>query len=135
MSLKVLIADPDFRFARQAGDYLESHAHLVSYQCDTDHIAPTAANFAADLVILAAEIAETGVLEQIMELPNRPAVLLTEFMDRYDRAWRMWQVGGDDILIKPVFTTQELHASVVAALQNASAGTRQIAQVPAAMSA
>jgi hypothetical protein len=45
-------------------------------------------------------------------------------MDRCGQAWRAWQRGGHDLLIKPIFRADELHAAVVAALENAAAGTR-----------
>ena len=45
-------------------------------------------------------------------------------MDRYDRAWRAWQTGGDELLMKPVFTSAELHQAIVTALENAAAGCR-----------
>ena len=34
MSMKILIADPDSRFAAQAASYLESKAHLVAHYGD-----------------------------------------------------------------------------------------------------
>ena len=30
-----------------------------------------------------------------------PFMLLTGWLDRYDRVWRAWQRGGDELLIKP----------------------------------
>ena len=65
------------------------------------------------------------MLERMHGLPSSPAVLLTEHMDRYDRAWRAWQKGGDELLMKPVFKSDELHTAVVAALENAAAGARR----------
>jgi hypothetical protein len=51
-------------------------------------------------------------------------VLLTEHMDRYDRAWRAWQVVGDELLMKPVFNAHEIHMGVVMALEAHAAGAR-----------
>ena len=124
MSMKVLIADPDWRFARNTRDYLESHAHLVLSHAEADHVMDRVRTWQPDLVILAAELAEPGLLNELTSSPNRPALLLTEYMDRYDRAWRAWQQGGDELLMKPVFKSSELHQAIVTALENAAAGTR-----------
>jgi len=51
-------------------------------------------------------------------------VLLTGWMERYDRVWRIWQEGGDELLMKPMFNTDDLHQGIVVALENASTGTR-----------
>ena len=124
MSLKVLIADPDWRFSRQASHYLESRAHLVVRRPDPAEALDQARHWQPELVILAAEIAEKGLLRDLGNLPSRPAVLLTEHMDRYDRAWRAWQIGGDELLMKPVFSAEELHQAIIIALENAAAGAR-----------
>ena len=122
MSMKVLIADPDWRFARQATGYLEAHAHLVVRHPSATDVLKRAEHWQPDLVILAAELAEDGLLEEIQRLSPCPAILLTEHMDRYDRAWRAWQRGGDELLMKPVFWTAELHQAIVAALENRTVG-------------
>ncbi len=122
MSMKVLIADPDWRFARQASSHLESRAHLVINQADTDEALNRAEQWQPDLVIMAAELAEKGLMKSIYALSPRPAVLLTEHMERYDRAWRVWQNGGDELLMKPVFRAEELHEAIVTAMENATTG-------------
>ena len=122
--MKVLIVDPDWRFAQQATRYLESKAHLVVHQADAVLAEANLARWQPDLVILAAEHAQRGVLEQILQRPDRPAVLLTEHLDRYDRAWRVWQTGGDDLLMKPVFHSDELRLACTTALENAATGRR-----------
>ena len=124
MSMKVLIADPDWRFARQATGYLEAHAHLVVRHSSSADVFKQAEHWQPDLVILAAELAETGLLGEIQDLSPRPAVLLTEHMDRYDRAWRAWQKGGDELLMKPVFKAEELHEAIIIAMENATTGAR-----------
>ena len=124
MSLKVLIADPDWRFARSASAYLESRAHLVVHHLQADCAAETARHWQPDLAIVSAELAEAGLLEQLYAMPRRPAILLVGWMDRYDRVWRAWQHGGDELLMKPVFRHEELHEAIVAALENATVGVR-----------
>jgi len=62
-------------------------------------------------------------------------VLLTGWLDRYDIAWRAWQKGGDELLIKPVFSTDDIHEAIVTALENAAAGTRQTQRLAKAASA
>ena len=46
-------------------------------------------------------------------------------MARFDRAWRVWQKGGDELLLKPVFTVDELHQAIVTARENAVTGRRR----------
>ena len=134
MSLKVLVVEPDWRFSRMAGEYLESHAHHVVRASRLDEALDRTAHWRPDLIILAAELAEDGMLELLTEAGGspRPAVLLTGWLDRYDIAWRAWQRGGDELLVKPVFTTDELHEAIVTALENAAAGTRPTARALAA---
>ena len=124
MSMKVLIADPDWRFAAKTRNYLEAHAHMVLSHADAGGVLERTRHWQPDLVILAAEFAEHGVLNELHALRDRPAVLLTEHMARYDRAWRAWQQGGDELLMKPVFRKAELQQAIVMALENAAAGRR-----------
>jgi CheY-like chemotaxis protein len=132
MSLKVLIADPDWRFTEQASTYLESHAHLVVCEAGTKEARAQALHWKPDLVILSAELANRGLLEPVMALKPRPAVLLTGRMDRFDLAWKAWQKGGDELLMKPIFTVDELHQAVVTALENRTTGTRRTRQAASA---
>lgn len=127
MSLKVLITDPDWRFAQQAGSFLESHAHLVVRETRTPQALAQAEHWRPDLVILAAELADkhADLMKSFYRIKPRPAVLLTGWLDHYDRAWRAWQAGGDELLIKPVLKSQELLLAIVTALENAAAGTRK----------
>lgn len=129
MSLKVLVADPDWRFAQQVSLYLESHAHLAIRESQTDQAIDRALRWRPDLVIASTEFVEEGLLEPIYKLNPRPAVLLTGWMDRYDRVWRAWQRGGDELLMKPVLKSQDLHWAIVTALENASAGARPAQKV------
>jgi DNA-binding response OmpR family regulator len=124
MSLKVLIADPDWRFSRQISRHLESHAHLVVCESRPNQVVPRAVHWRPDLVILSVEVADEGILNALYALRSRPALLLTCWMDRYDLAWRVWQQGGDELLVKPVFRSEDLHQAIVSALENATAGTR-----------
>lgn len=128
MSMKVLVVEPDWRFGGFATEYLESRAHLVVQEPQPQQALRRARHWQPDLVIVAAEVAEKGFLTALTSLGRdglRPAVLLTGWLDRYDVAWRAWQKGGDELLIKPVLNAEEFHQAVVAALENAAAGTRQ----------
>ena len=124
MSLKVLIMDPDWRFNRQAASYLESRAHLVVSENRTDEALDHARRWQPDLVILSSELANEA-LGALYALEPRPAILLTGQMERYDIAWKAWQKGGDELLMKPVFRTSELHEAIIIALENAVTGTRK----------
>jgi DNA-binding response OmpR family regulator len=123
--MKVLIADPDWRFARKATSFLESHAHLVVCENRPTAVLAHASGWQPDLVILSAELAQRGLIESLMAMSPRPPILLTEHMARFDRAWRVWQKGGDELLLKPVFTMDELHQAIVTARENAVTGRRR----------
>jgi len=120
--MKILIVEPDWSFSQQATEYLESRAHLVVHQSRPAEAIGKADHWQPDLVIVASEMAETGILEALSQLDRPPAILLTGWMDRYDAAWRAWQRGGDELLIKPVFKVAELQEAIVTALENAATG-------------
>ena len=132
MSMRVLIADPDWRFSNQAAAFLESRAHLVVRQDDPQQAIAAALRWQPDLAIVSEELAETGIIEELCQMYPRPALLLVGWMDRYDRTWRAWQRGGDELLMKPVFKSEEIHQAVVSAMENAAAGVRgQAVSIPA----
>ncbi len=124
MSMRVLIAETDWRFAEQATRYLEAHAHDVVYVSRAEDVTSRLRTWRADLVIVSADLAEGTLLRTLQAGPNRPAILLTAWMDRFDLAWRAWQSGGDELLMKPVFTLDDFEDAVRGALQNAAAGKR-----------
>ena len=123
--MKILIVDADWRFVRQATDYLESRAHLVAHQNQVSAAMIQANRWQPDLVILAAELADDRLVNSLSSSPNPPAVLLTEHMDRYDRAWRAWQRCGHELLMKPLFKSQDLQDAVTNALENAVMGGQE----------
>lgn len=123
MSMKVLVIDHDWRFAQQVSNYLEAHAHLVVHHTRVPEALAQAEHWKPDLVIVASELAD-GLMEPLKALAPRPAILLTGNMARFDRAWRAWQSGGDELLMKPMFKAQELHDAIVTALENAATGKR-----------
>jgi DNA-binding response OmpR family regulator len=132
MSMKVLIADPDWRFAHRAAAFLESHAHLVVRHQHPAEAIEAARHWSPDLVIVSEQLAETGLIDQLQSLAPRPAILLVGWMDRFDKVWRAWQRGGDELLMKPVLKSIELQEAIVAAMENAAANLRaHPASVPA----
>ncbi len=123
--MKVLIGDPDWHFSQRVSRFLESRAHLVVHEGSAEDVVDRARRWLPDLVILASELAvRDGALKAISSLKPRPAVLLTEAMDRFDRAWWAWQQGGDELFLKPVLNSHDLHQAIVAARENATAGIR-----------
>jgi DNA-binding response OmpR family regulator len=124
--MKVLLVDNDWRFVRQATSYLESRAHLVSHQTQLTDALAQVDHWQPDLVVLSSEIAQLGVLAALKGRKNRPAILLTGYLDQYHEVWRAWQDGGDDVLIKPVMSGQEFQMAITTAMENAVAGTRKI---------
>ena len=122
MSMRVLIADPDWHFLRQARDYFESHGHYVVQEADPDAAARRAEHWKPDLLIVSAELpacCDGDLLKTFDALQPRPAIILTAPLERFDKAWRAWQRGGDEMIIKPVLHASELHVAVVTALKNA----------------
>lgn len=124
--MKVLIVDEDWRFSLQASIYLESRAHSVVRQPKPTDAVAQANHWHPDLVILSADAANKGGIDGLMTIKERPAVLLTGQLDQYHVAWRAWQKGGDELLMKPVLHCDELHEAIVTAMENATAGTRKI---------
>jgi len=134
--MKILIADPDWNFARQASNYFESHAHLVVHETEARTALDRAESWRPDLVIVSGDLAESGLIEAIRGQDDRPAILLTDQMSRFDRAWRAWQHGGDDLLFKPLLHSSELHVALVTALENSVCPRRrEMPAAPAALSA
>ena len=130
--MRVLIADPDWRFSQRASRFLESLAHLVVCETQPEAALARARHWHPDLVVLDAELACGNLMGTLNKLSPRPAVLLTGWMDRCDRVWRAWQQGGHELLMKPVFKSADLLEAIVSARENATANTRHI---PAAASA
>jgi len=132
MSMRVLIADPDWRFARRVAAFLESRAHLVVRHHYPSEVMEAVRNWSPNLVIISEEFATSGLIDQLHSLSPRPAVLLVGWMDRVDKIWRAWQRGGDEILMKPVLKSIELQQAIVTAMENAAANLRaRPASVPA----
>ncbi|MFA6134181.1 MAG: hypothetical protein WC869_09235 [Phycisphaerae bacterium] len=121
--MKVLIIDGDWSFAEQVRDSLEAKANLVVTESHAKAALEQARRWQPDLVIVAAETAaREGFLDSLSSVSPRPAVLLTERMDRFDRAWRAWQKGGDELLLKPVLCGDDLDGAIIAARENAVSG-------------
>ena len=118
--MKVLIADEDWAFAQKAWAHFEATANLVLWEPRMAQVAQRAASWQPDLLIVSARHVEQGLLEHLPPGPLRPAVLVTEHMADCDRAWRAWQKGGDELLLKPVFRSRDLHEAAMSALRNAA---------------
>lgn len=113
------MVESDWNFEARAVSYLESRADLVVRQSPATAVRH-AQTWQPDVVILAAEYASEDLLNGLRALPARPAILITEHMSRFDRAWRAWQLGADELLMKPLFHTRELHDAIVIALERAA---------------
>lgn len=118
MAMKVMIVDPDWQFVIKARNYLESRGNYA-VSCTAQDAPSRVLQWQPDLLILAAETGTQDMFNRIQAMPDRPAVLLTEHMSRYDRAWAAWQRGGDELLMKPVFTDEELQDAITIAVQKA----------------
>lgn len=124
--MRIVMVESDWNFEAKAVAYLESRADMVVRQTP-DTAVRHAQAWQPDVVILAAEYASEDVLNGLRALPSRPAILITEHMSRFDRAWRAWQLGGDELLMKPLFHTRELHDAIVIAMERAALNASQAA--------
>ena len=128
--MKVLFVDPDWHFVQQARGFLEAHAHLVVYEPQPAAALQRALRWQPDVVVISAELpccCDGSRLEELSQLRPRPAIVLTSSLARFDKAWRAWQRGGDEVLIKPLLHPNEIHAAIVAAMQNAICPQRRAA--------
>lgn len=124
MSLKVLICDTDWRFVERASRFLAGHGHHVMSEPLPSEAFDLAACWRPDVMILAAESVEgpnAELLAETQKLSPRPAILLTGHLDRFDAAWRAWQKGGDELLLKPLIHAWELHSAILAAIEQTGA--------------
>ncbi|NBB96504.1 MAG: hypothetical protein GVY16_12310 [Planctomycetes bacterium] len=116
--MRVMIVEPDWHFATQVAEHFEGNGDLVVRETPEDFI-EHADRWHPDMVLLSAELASSETLAALQALHPRPVLLLTEHMSRFDRAWSAWQVGGDELLMKPMLHQRELNEAVVSARQNA----------------
>jgi len=117
--MKVMIVDKDWRFVSQVTPFLEDKAHLVVHHTHSADAARQVQRWKPEVVVLAADMASSDLIQQIYRMAERPAVLLTENMDRYAYAWRVWQHCGDELLMKPIFKYAEFHEAMLQAQVNA----------------
>ena len=90
VSMRVLIADPDWSFLQQTRSYLESRGHHTVYEPDTDVVLERARHWRPDVVMLSAElddVCDGDLVEKLSALQPRPAILLTAALDSFDKAW------------------------------------------------
>jgi DNA-binding response OmpR family regulator len=132
-TMRIIIADADWHFELQATRYFESRTHLVVHETP-ERVLDHARSWRPDLIVLAAEYVSEELFDGLRLLDCPPAILLTEHMSRFDRAWRVWQMGGDELLMKPIFSVHDLQESVVAALEHAALNSTGLWR-PAAVSA
>ena len=139
VSMRVLIIDPDWQFLRQARDYLEQRGHVTVHEAEPAAALKRAEHWKPDLVLASVElppVSDGDLLQRLAHLQPRPAILLTAGLDRFDRAWRAWQRGGDEVLFKPLLHPSELHVAIVTAMEAAVCPKRRnLAQTSQKLSA
>ncbi|MBN1555577.1 MAG: hypothetical protein JXA11_12600 [Phycisphaerae bacterium] len=120
--MRIMMVESDWDFESKAIGYFESRADMVVRQTPASAV-KQAQTWQPDVVILAAEHADEELLNGLRALPARPAIVITEHMSRFDRAWRTWQLGGDELLMKPLFHARELHDAIIIAMNRAALQT------------
>ncbi|MDY7011846.1 MAG: response regulator [Planctomycetota bacterium] len=138
MSMKILVVDSDLPFLRKTRDLLEPRGHHVVHEADTDDALRRSLKWHPDVIMVSTEYdscCDGALLGDFSRLRPRPAILLTSEMTDFDRAWRAWRRGGDEVLFKPLLHSSELHTAIMSARQNALCPSRRRAARPLAMSA
>jgi CheY-like chemotaxis protein len=126
--MKIMIVDPDWCFLQQARGYLESRGHHTIYEPHAQSALERAGHWHPDALLVSAELEEVAdgtLLERLAALRPRPALLLTAALERFDKAWRAWQHGGDEVLFKPMLNTSELNVALFNAMENAVCPARR----------
>ena len=118
-TMRIMIVESDWHFEIKAIQYFEARADLVVRRTP-DAALQCAQSWQPELVILAAGYVNESLIAGLRALSVPPAILITEHMSRFDQAWRAWQVGGDELLMKPVFHVRELHEAVMQAMERAA---------------
>ena len=138
MSMKILVVDSDSSFLRQTRDLLEPRGHYVVHEADTDRALRRSLKWHPDVIMVSTEYescCDGNLLNDLARLTPRPAILLISAMTDFEKAWRAWQRGGDEVLFKPLLHSSELHTAIMSARQNALCPSRRPAVRPLAMSA
>lgn len=138
MGMKILVADPDWHFLRQVREHLEPMGHSVVHEAGPDGAVSRAARWKPDIVMVSAEMPECSdgdLLAALEGVQPRPAVVLTASLEKFSEAWRAWQRGGDELIIKPVLHPSELHVALLIALKNTVTPRERAAAPPLAKSA
>ncbi len=136
--MKILVVDSDWSFLRQARDLLEPHGHYVVHEVDADRAFQRSLKWHPDVIMVSTEhesCCDGNLLSDLARLTPRPAILLVSAMTDFEKAWRAWQRGGDEVLFKPLLHSSELHTAIMSARQNAVCPSRRPAVRPLALSA
>jgi DNA-binding response OmpR family regulator len=123
--MKALIIDNDSRLINQIRQTLEADGHLAVDYADADQALRQGRNWRPEVVFVNSELPacwQGDLLDKLARLPDRPAIILTASLERFDLAWRAWQLGGDEVVFKPLFGTDEVHRVILTARQKAITG-------------
>ena len=138
MCMKILVVDSDWQFLCKTRDILEPRGHYIVHEDDPERALRRSLKWRPDVIMVSTEYescCDGNLLGDLSRLKPRPAVLLTSALTDFDKAWRAWQRGGDEVLCTPMLHTSELHVAIMIARQNALCPSRRPAVRPLAMSA
>ncbi len=136
--MKILIADPDWNFLNQAREYLEPMGHLVVHETNAQAAAARAEQWKPDVIMVSVEFPECtegDLLATFQNLHPRPAVVLTSQLENFAEAWRAWQHGGDELVVKPILHGSELHVALLVAMKNVHTPRQRNTAAPMAKTA
>ncbi|MGC9457338.1 MAG: hypothetical protein ACP5DC_07410 [Halothiobacillaceae bacterium] len=114
--LTILVCDPDAEFVRGAGDALRAAGHHVLVAPDRSRAMGLLLGGKPQVVIVPSEAFNRPESEHmaafIHGLPDRPAVIITMTLGRFDLAQQAWQLGADEAVFKPLLDDTELTDAV-----------------------
>ena len=122
MSLKVLLVDSDWYFLNQATNILESRGHHVLQEPDPAEAVERARRWRPDVAMVDVRLPvvhQGELLAQLADIQPRPAIVLLSALGDFEKAWKAWQRGGDDVLFKPILHPADVHLAILTARKNA----------------
>ncbi|HEV56074.1 MAG TPA: response regulator [Phycisphaerales bacterium] len=123
--LTILNCDPDVEFMRRAGDALRAAGHHVLVAPDRSKAIELLLGGRRGVVIVPSVAFNRPESEHLAPfihgLPERPAVIITMTLGRFDLAQQAWQLGADEAVFKPLLDDTELTDAVNRAMDKVAA--------------
>jgi len=115
MSLRVLLADPDWELLKLAFRTLRDAGNEVVIEAGPEDAMRLAVQWRPNVIICPAECLdfwEAHHGEDFADLRSRCSVLVTAPISDPDCPWRKWADRGHEVLLKPLVHPSELSAAI-----------------------